>query len=173
MHTAIRIGELAVRAQCPIQTIRYYERARLLPSPDRTASNYRLYGGQHVERLLFIRHCRSLDLSLAEIRILLALRDAPGNSCGDVNAVLDAHIVQVTRRIDDLRRLREHLKTLRARCGEARAVKDCQILDELSCRGIAPGPVQRGAGARRKRDYSKRSASAPAASRQIRARARV
>ena len=173
MHTAIRIGELAVRAQCPIQTIRYYERARLLPSPDRSAGNYRLYGEQHVERLLFIRHCRSLDLSLAEILMLLALRDAPGNSCSDVNAVLDAHIVQITRRIDDLRRLREHLKTLRARCGEARAVKDCQILDELSCRGIAPEPGRCEAGTRRERNHSRRSTPISTTDRQIRARDRV
>ena len=141
MRIAIRVGELAGRVQCPVESIRYYERVRLFPAPERSAGNYRLYGAAHVETLLFIRHCRSLDLSLREIRALLELRDAPGKSCQDVNAVLDAHISQVTRRIGPLQRLRGQLKGLRAQCGDARAVRDCQILDQLSRRASMPEPA--------------------------------
>lgn len=139
MHTALRIGELAARTESPIQTIRYYERMGLLPSPRRSPGNYRLYGEADLGRLLFIRHCRSLDLSLAEIRALLTLRDEPAESCGDVNAVLDAHIDEVTQRISELRMLRGHLQALRARCGESRVVKDCRILDALSRGATASG----------------------------------
>lgn len=145
MSTAIRVGELARRTQCPVETIRYYERIGLFPSPRRSAGNYRLYGEPHVERLVFIRHCRSLDLSVAEIRALLKLRDAPAKSCCDVNAVVDTHIGQVTRRIRELQGLRGQLRDLRAQCGDGRAVKDCRILDQLSRRGSTVEPIRHAA----------------------------
>ena len=68
MSLHIKIGELARRAQCPAQTIRYYEHEGLLPEPIRTAGNYRVYSRAHIERLSFIRNCRSLDMTLDEIR---------------------------------------------------------------------------------------------------------
>jgi Cd(II)/Pb(II)-responsive transcriptional regulator len=115
-----------------VETIRYYEREGLVPAPARTASNYRSYGAEHLARLQFIRHCRGLDLSLEEIRVLLRLKDAPQENCSDVNAVLDAHIGHVTHRIRELRALEKELKCLRAQCGEAREAGVCGILEGLS-----------------------------------------
>lgn len=60
----MRIGELARRADCPVDTIRYYEKERLLSRARRTSANYRVYGPEHAARLAFIRRCRSLDMSL-------------------------------------------------------------------------------------------------------------
>ena len=71
----IRIGDLAKRSGCEVVTIRYYEKEGLLPKPARSGGNFRLYSDVHIERLQFIRHCRSLDMTLSEIRILLGLRD--------------------------------------------------------------------------------------------------
>ena len=71
----MKIGELAQAAQCTAETIRYYEKAGLLPKPDRAGNNYRLYGLRHLERLRFIRNCRALDLSQKEIHSLLRLMD--------------------------------------------------------------------------------------------------
>jgi Cd(II)/Pb(II)-responsive transcriptional regulator len=156
MSTLITIGHLAARTQSSVQTVRYYERVGLLAPPARSAGNYRQYGQRHVERLLFVRHCRSLDLSLAEIRALLALRDAPAKSCHEVNTVVDAHIDQVTRRIAELRRLQQQLKALRARCGDARVVKDCQILGELSRRASPQDPVRTLGSSHRKHEVSRR-----------------
>jgi DNA-binding transcriptional MerR regulator len=68
----IRISDLAKRSGCEVVTIRYYG---LLPKPARSGGNFRLYGD--IERLQFIRHCRSLDMRLAEIRTLLSLRQMP------------------------------------------------------------------------------------------------
>ena len=68
----MRIGELARRTDCPVETIRYYERAGVLPPPARTDANYRAYGSGHVDRLRFIRHCRSLDMTLDEVAVLPA-----------------------------------------------------------------------------------------------------
>ena len=102
---ALKIGELAARTDCPVETIRYYEREALLPAPTRSQGNYRLYGDTHVERLQFIRHCRSLDMTLDEVRSLLQFRDAPEENCGEVNALLDKHIGHVAQRIAELKKL--------------------------------------------------------------------
>src|SRR5690625_3267562 len=73
----IKIGELAKRTGFTVETIRYYEKEGLLPEPARSHGNYRLYGDEHIERLRFIRHCRTLDMALSEVRILLQYRDTP------------------------------------------------------------------------------------------------
>jgi Cd(II)/Pb(II)-responsive transcriptional regulator len=128
----MRIGELAGRTGYTVEAIRHYERAGLLPKPARTASNYRHYGQPQLERLQFIRHCRSLDMALDEIRTLLAVRDAPDQRCGAVNAMLDQHITQVGRRIAELRALERQLKDIRGLCGQDRAARDCAILHCLA-----------------------------------------
>src|SRR3546814_7885206 len=86
------IGGLAKRTESTVETIRYYEKEGLLPEPSRSDGNYRLYGEEHIERLRFIRHCRTLDMALDEVRTLLRSRDTPTEDCGDVNALLDEHI---------------------------------------------------------------------------------
>ncbi|HZH56548.1 Cd(II)/Pb(II)-responsive transcriptional regulator [Yanghanlia caeni] len=129
---ALRIGELAQRTQTTVETIRYYERERLLPAPARSAGNYRIYGDEHVERLRFIRHCRSLDMALDEIRSLLQHRDAPADDCTDVNNLLDQHIVAVEERMKELRQLKRHLVTLRRKCNQPAATANCGILRALA-----------------------------------------
>ena len=128
----IRIGELAKRTRCEIVTIRYYEKEGLLPKPARSGGNFRLYGDAHVECLQFIRHCRSLDMTLVEIRALLELRDNPNQNCDEVNVLLDGHIQQVEARMETLLQLKQRLVVLRNTCTGARAVESCGILHGLS-----------------------------------------
>lgn len=128
----MRIGELCQATGVSIETIRYYEKERLLPAPARTDNGYRNYGSAHLERLFFIRHCRTLDMTLGEIRELLRFKDAPAENCGDVNTLLDAHIVHVAARIRELRALEKHLKSLRKQCHEGQDAAHCGILNELS-----------------------------------------
>lgn len=128
----LKIGELAKLTHCQVETIRYYEREGLLPAPSRTDANYRMYGDEHVERLSLIRHCRSLDMTLDEIRTLLRFRDAPEENCGEVNTLLDAHIGRVAARIASLRALEKQLKGLRQLCNSAQAAKHCGILNDLA-----------------------------------------
>lgn len=128
----MKIGALAAASATPVETIRYYEREGLLPAPARSEGNFRLYEAPHLERLQFIRHCRGLDMSLDEIRVLLRVRDAPAADCAEANAVLDAHIGHVSRRIDELRQLESHLLALRQRCGPAGDAAHCGILAGLS-----------------------------------------
>ena len=128
----IRIGDLAKRSGCEVVTIRYYEKEGLLPKPARSGGNFRLYSDVHIERLQFIRHCRSLDMTLSEIRILLGLRDNPAQDCGDVNTLLDAHIRQTEDRVEALLQLKRHLLSLREKCSGARRIEACSILQGLS-----------------------------------------
>ena len=142
----MKIGELSTASSTPIETIRYYEREGLLPSPARTQGNFRVYEAPHLDRLQFIRHCRSLDMSLDEVRVLLRFKDDPTASCGDVNELLDVHIGHVSKRIKELRTLEKQLKILRLRCGEARAADQCGILAGLSEASQEPaikGPERR------------------------------
>lgn len=128
----MRIGELAARGGCGADAIRYYERLRLLPPPERGANNYRSYGRAHLERLAFIRRCRSLDMSLPEIRNLLAAIERPDADCAPVNALLDEHIGHVAARIAELRQLKSELDAIRAHCSGAKPTRQCGILETLA-----------------------------------------
>lgn len=131
----MKIGELAKLTGCQVETIRYYEKEGLLPPPARSEGNYRVYTHAHTERLVFIRNCRSLDMTLEEIRSLLILRDSPQDQCENVNALIDEHIQHVKVRIDGLLALQAQLLDLRRRCGEGPDVEQCAILQRLEISG--------------------------------------
>ncbi|MDO9091060.1 MAG: Cd(II)/Pb(II)-responsive transcriptional regulator [Rubrivivax sp.] len=134
----MKIGELATATQTQVETVRYYEREGLLPQAPRSEGNYRIYGPEHAERLGFIRHCRSLDMTLDEIRVLLRFKDSPSEDCRDVNALLDEHIGHVAARIRELRVLEKQLKALREQCVVAQDAGHCGILSGLSHAAGAP-----------------------------------
>lgn len=125
----MKIGDLAKVTQTQAETIRFYEREGLLREPPRSDGNYRMYGLEHLERLSFIRHCRSLDMTLDEIRALLRFQDAPRENCHAINEVLDEHIEHVARRIRELKELQKELKALREHCDGLAA--ECGILSGL------------------------------------------
>lgn len=136
----MKIGELANRAGCQVETVRYYEHQGLLPQPGRSAGNYRLYGVGHLERLTFIRNCRTLDMTLKEIGELLTLRDRPEDSCESVNNLIDQHIEHVHQRIVALTQLQAQLVELRHRCSSPRDIDHCAILDQLTVSGAVNVP---------------------------------
>jgi Cd(II)/Pb(II)-responsive transcriptional regulator len=127
----MRIGQLARRADCDVETIRFYEREGLLPKPDREPNGYRQYGSPHLKQLHFIRHCRTLDIGLADIRTLLEFRSAPRLPCGAVNLLIDRHIARVHERIQALRVLEAQLLGLRRTCGLDVPTASCGIINNL------------------------------------------
>lgn len=127
----MKIGELSNASGTPVETIRFYERAALLPAPQRTESNYRVYTQLHADRLAFIRQCRNLDMTLDEVRVLLRFRDAPKADCGEVDSLLDEHIGHVVQRIRELRQLERELRALQAQCGAPHAAARCGILNGI------------------------------------------
>jgi Cd(II)/Pb(II)-responsive transcriptional regulator len=127
----MRIGELARQAGVDVQTVRYYERERLIDAPARTASGYRAYGPAHLQRLNFVRHCRSLDMPLAEIRRLIELSRDQRVSCGQVDQLVRTHLQRVQAKRKALEALEAQLATLSAQCASGHRVADCGILEEL------------------------------------------
>ena len=128
----MKIGELARQAGCAVETVRYYEREGLLQAALRDQSNnYRHYDHAHVDRLMFIRRCRALDMTHEEIRVLLQARSQPDADCGTVNAVINTHLHHVQARIRELSMLEKQLYDLQSHCHANRAARDCGILREL------------------------------------------
>ncbi len=138
----MKIGELAQVAQTTVETVRYYEKAGLLPATARTAGNFRVYGPSHLERLRFIRNCRALDMSHEEIHTLLGLADQPAAGCGAINAVFDQHMAHVDERIRELVQLKDQLAGLRRRCQSEQAVDACGILQGLAAMETEARPAR-------------------------------
>jgi Cd(II)/Pb(II)-responsive transcriptional regulator len=145
----MRIGELARRAGSQPVTVRYYEGLGLLPQPERTEGNYRIYNEEHLERLRFIRNCRSIGMTLEEVRRLLYFRDRPELACHEINQLLDRHIDHLGQQLRDLHRLEEYLRELRACCESPRTAGDCGILAGLDAVEESPPPPL---GSRRRND---------------------
>ena len=109
MSPPLRIGELARATGVEVETIRYYEKAGLLPPPARQSNGYRAYGAAHLERLAFIRHCRALDMPLADVQRLLDFTHSDDNACPEINALIDAQFDAAAQ-------------SYRERCGEVRSL---------------------------------------------------
>ena len=127
----MRIGELSAATGVEVETIRFYEREGLLREPARAANGYRRYGTQHVEQLSFVRHCRSLDVSLPDIARLLSLLDRPAADCRDADQLIEQQLARVKARIVSLQALERQLAALRGRCRAPRRAARCGILEEL------------------------------------------
>ncbi|QEN03648.1 Cd(II)/Pb(II)-responsive transcriptional regulator [Thiospirochaeta perfilievii] len=128
----MKIGELSDQTGLTVETIRYYEKKSLLPEPNRTASNYRDYSKIHLERLLFIKNCRSLDMSHEEIKALLLFQDRKEDDCTCVNIIIEEHLEHVTQRMEQLKSLQKQLINLKKQCKGGLSQDDCGIIKELS-----------------------------------------
>jgi len=126
-----RIGELGEKAGVDAETIRYYEKAGLLPAPARSANGYRAYGHAHLERLAFIRHCRALDMPLAEIKRLLDFVENPNADYGDIHRLIEAQLARVRARLKSLEALERQLVLLCQQCDAGHRAAECGILQEL------------------------------------------
>ncbi|MCJ8340176.1 MAG: Cd(II)/Pb(II)-responsive transcriptional regulator [Pseudomonadales bacterium] len=128
----MKIGELAKKAKCTVETIRYYEKVGLLPASSRdNINNYRLYNKSHLERLTFVRHCRALAMSHEEILVLLQARNQPAQKCDSIDQLIDDHLQHVTVRIKELQKLEAQLLKLRLQCQTPTDSQHCGILQDL------------------------------------------
>jgi DNA-binding transcriptional MerR regulator len=130
----MRIGQLADRAGVNTKTVRYYESIGLLPQPPRTGAGYRIYGPDTEARLVFIKTAQHLGLSLDEIRVVLALRDGGSAPCEHVRGMLHEQVRTISRRIAELRRLREELRALEAVIDEIPEAETtiCRIIEHTA-----------------------------------------
>jgi DNA-binding transcriptional MerR regulator len=136
---ALSIVELGRATDTKIETIRYYERIGLLPSPPRSGpGNYRSYTSEHLARLSFVRRSRDLGFTLDQIRALLDLSDQRERECEAVDAIARAHLADVERKIADLTALQRELNDLIGQCRHG-TVAECRIIEALSPDGRSGG----------------------------------
>jgi len=128
---SLTIGRVAQQADVSIDTVRFYEQRGLLPKPARTASGYRLYSADTIERLNFIRRSKALGFTLEEIILLLGLQDT-GGAKAKVRAITRSKLKQIDIKIDDLRRMRDVLSALEHDCAGSGNARACPIIEALS-----------------------------------------
>jgi DNA-binding transcriptional MerR regulator len=107
--SVLKVGELAERVGIGVQTLHYYERFGLLPKPDRSASNYRLYRPDALRRVQFIKKAQTLGFTLEEIKEILDLREQGGTPCRCVTDVGKKHLEEIDARIAALQTFRRAL----------------------------------------------------------------
>jgi len=127
---ALPIGELSRRTGVHIETIRYYERIKMLPPPPRSGSGRRLYDQTHLRTLVFIRRSRELGFSLDEIRALIRLGGPARATCREVREIAAHHLEDIRAKLRDLKKLERLLASTVARCS-GRTAPDCPVLDIL------------------------------------------
>ncbi len=123
------IGKAAALSGVSAANIRFYEKEGLLAPGVRTANSYRSYSSGDIHQLRFIRLCRTMDMSLGEVRTLLNLDLAEKADCVAANATLEAHIAHVGERLAELQALQQDLQDLRARCDGTGP--QCRIMQAL------------------------------------------
>ena len=133
MSTTFTIGQLAAAAEIPAATIRYYEKIGVLASPSRSGSNYRQYGRDDLDRLIFVRRAREIGFSIDQVRSLLSFSEQRNDDCCAVTALTEAHLAMVEAKIADLLLLKERLSSLLTSC-RGGLVADCRIIDSLNLR---------------------------------------
>lgn len=127
----IPIGKLSEATGVKVPTIRYYEQIGILPEPERSAANQRLYDYKTQERLSFIRHARELGFPLEDIRELLSMVDEPHQSCLNVDKIARRQLAATTARISRLLALQQELERMLAQCS-CGTVANCRVIEVLS-----------------------------------------
>ncbi|MDI1274276.1 Cd(II)/Pb(II)-responsive transcriptional regulator [Polaromonas sp.] len=143
-----QIGEAARQSGVSPANIRFYEKENLLSPHGRGDNSYRLYSDGDVHQLRFIRLCRAMDMSLAEVRTLLGLDLNNRADCATAREALDGHLGHVRARLTELKALEKDLHALRKRCDGSDT--HCHIIealhqlaDQQTAGAAAPAPGKR------------------------------
>jgi len=126
----MRIGEIASMCECPVETIRYYEKIGLLPQPIRLANGYRSYDEVHSKWLQFILRSRALGFTQEEVRRLTDVAHQQRPACVEVHDLLQEHVIDVQKRVCELQRMERALIRLKDKCHDG-TLHDCPVIDEL------------------------------------------
>ena len=126
----LTMGRFAEKTGCDRETIRYYERIGLVDEPSRSDAGYRLYQERDIRRLGFVLRCRQLGFSIDEVRGLLGLVDENNYSCSDIQSLTQTHLIEVRKKLKDLRTLERALKEMVASCN-TNSTPECPIIETL------------------------------------------
>lgn len=129
--TSLTIGQVAKATGVTVETVRFYEKQGLIAPPQRSEAGYRQYPGDAVRRVRFIQRAKEVGFTLSEIGELLALRQEPGTSCGDIKLRATQKIEVIDQKIRDLTRIRGALARMVVKCSGSGGLQECPILEEL------------------------------------------
>lgn len=125
------ISDIAKKTDLSTDTIRFYEKRGLIQPNFRASNQYRYYGEDALKRLIFIKRCRALGMSLKEIEYLIQLEQNPEQDCCKVNQMIDQHLIDISNKIKELQLFKQQLMTLRESCNTPTTIDHCQILKTL------------------------------------------
>ena len=128
---SLSIGQLSDRTGVKTTTIRYYEKAGLMPQADRNAGNQRRYDRSHLDRLIFIRHSRELGFEMDDIRALLDMSETPQASCHEADSIAHRHLDAIKERIAQLTVLQTELERMVSECSHGN-VSQCRVIEVLA-----------------------------------------
>ncbi len=126
----MKIGLLSKNTGVIIETIRYYEKQGLMRPPRRTESGQRVYNKDDEQRLRFIKTCRNLDFSMADIISLLALCEETPTNCGAVRALAETNIDRLQIKMRAIKGMLATLSGLTEQC-KIGNTPDCPLVDQL------------------------------------------
>jgi len=126
------IGKVAKQAGVGVETVRFYERQGLIEQPLRSDHGYRHYPEETVLRLRFIKQAKKLGFTLKEIGELLALRNEPGATCGDLQQRAESKLKDIESRIEELTKMRDVLDSLIKSCSLEKSIGECPILNVIT-----------------------------------------
>jgi len=126
----MKINQLSKLTNVLSKTIRYYEEVSLIPKASRNSNGYREYSSLDVDRLIFIRRCRELQIPLDKIKILIQVQTDEASSCREVDLLIEQQLEKVRNTISELSLLEKTLNTLAKSCSND-IVGECEILKNL------------------------------------------
>jgi len=129
---ALTIGELAKLTEVNIETVRFYQRRGLMTEPPRPAGGIRRYEESDAARIRFIKSAQKLGFSLDEVMILLTLED--GTDCDAASQIAQKKLIEVRKKIDDLRRIEKTLTGLIGQCRDKNGDVCCPLISSLQSR---------------------------------------
>ncbi|ADL55904.1 MerR family transcriptional regulator [Gallionella capsiferriformans] len=128
-ENGMTIGQLASEAGVNVETIRYYQREKLLNTPKREFGSIRRYGAVELNCLLFIKRAQAIGFSLTEISLLLKL--AEGEHCAETKRLAEKKLVVIKQKIADLLSIESSLEKLISACRKGKGGCGCPIIDSL------------------------------------------
>ena len=133
------IGQLAAAAVVNVETVRYYQRRGLLPTPLRPSGGIRRYTSQALSRVQFIKRAQALGFSLDEVKSLLSLHD--GRACSTARKLGELKLADVRQRIGDLQALEAALASLVRKCATTTRTVSCPLIEALATGGSVEPPI--------------------------------
>lgn len=106
-------GEIAKIANINVETLRYYEKNQLIPTPKRTENGYRLYSKDTLNIIAFIKSAKNAGFTLEQIRKLFSVVDGKNIDLNYIDELISIKIVEIDEKIIELQNVQRNLKKVK------------------------------------------------------------